>query len=102
VGFGGAPVPVPDEEMEILRNRLSPLKIEPHPFIHVGDRVRVTSGALAGLEGILLQKKGQFRLVVCMDLIRQAMSVEVGAGQIEFVSRHICRPVAASISATHY
>jgi transcription antitermination factor NusG len=87
VGSGGNPTALPDDELEILRGRLSPLQLEPHPFMCVGDRVRVRSGALAGLEGILLQKKNHFRLVVCMDLIRQAMSVEIDSSEVEFVSR---------------
>jgi transcription antitermination factor NusG len=87
VGSGGNPTPIPDSEIELLQLRLVRANAEPHPFLNVGDHVRVTCGPLVGLEGILLEKRSQLRLVVCMELLRQAVSVQVDANQIEFVAR---------------
>jgi hypothetical protein len=52
----------------------------------VGERVRVRSGALAGLEGFLARKKDSLRFVLSMDLMMQAMSVEVDANDLEPVT----------------
>jgi transcription antitermination factor NusG len=73
-------------------------KVEPHPFLRAGDRVRVKTGPLADLEGILTYWKGAFRLVLSVELLRQAASVEVDAARVERVayppnhraSRYVC------------
>jgi transcription antitermination factor NusG len=62
------------------------MSAEPHPFLAVGDRVRVKFGPLAGLEGFLVQKKNQTRFVLSMNLIMQAISVEVDSADIERLS----------------
>ena len=86
VGAGIRPIALPEQEIELLRARLCEVAAEPHPFMSVGDRVRVTSGALQGLEGFLVQKKNAYRFVLSMDLIMQAMSVEIDASDVEPVS----------------
>lgn len=83
VGFGGLPVPMPDDEMEAMRRGLtSQLRAEPHPYLNVGRRVHIKSGPLAGLEGILLRKKG-FRLVLSIDLIQRSVVADVDIADIE-------------------
>jgi transcription antitermination factor NusG len=49
----------------------------------VGKRVRVNSGPLAGMQGILLRRKGNFRLVVSIELIQRAVGVDVDAADVE-------------------
>ena len=84
VGLTGLPTALPDEEMEILRTGLGQsLRAEPHPFLSVGRRVRITSGPFAGLEGILKQRKNNLRLVVSLELIQRAVAVDVDAADVE-------------------
>jgi transcription antitermination factor NusG len=90
VGTGTQPIALCEQEIEILKAHLSRVAAEPHPFISIGDRVRVRSGALAGLEGFLIQKKNAYRFVLSMDLIMQAMSVEIDACDVEPVSAMPC------------
>jgi len=78
VSFNGLPAALPDEEMEILRSGLSPLlRTQPHPFLIVGRRVRITAGPFAGLEGILKRRNNGLRVVVSLHLIQQSVAVEV-------------------------
>jgi transcription antitermination factor NusG len=56
--------------------------IEPHPYLKVGQRVRVRSGPLLGLEGILQRKKNVNRLVVSLDLIMRSIAVEIDASEV--------------------
>ena len=91
VGNGPRPVPVADEEIEFLAHGIALLKPEPHPYLKIGDRVRVRTGPLAGREGILLQKKDKCRFVLSMDLIMQSVSVEIDAADIE----HLAVPAQA-------
>ena len=61
--------------------------VEPHPFLKVGERVRVTRGSLTGVEGILVRKKNLYRLVLSVDMLAQSVGVEVDASDVEPVSR---------------
>jgi transcription antitermination factor NusG len=84
VGFDNHPLALPDADVQTLRTVLqNGLRVEPQPHLTVGRRVRIMRGALAGLEGILLRKKGIFRLVLSIDLIRQSAMVEVDAADVE-------------------
>jgi transcription termination/antitermination protein NusG len=83
VGFGGLPTALPDREMEILRTGLGQsLRAEPHPFLTVGRRVRITAGPFAGLEGALKRKKSSLRVVVTLELIQRSVAVDVDAGDV--------------------
>jgi transcriptional antiterminator RfaH len=42
-----------------------------------GNRVRVRRGPLAGLEGTVLTRRGETRLVVSVDFLQQGASVEI-------------------------
>src|SRR2546422_7581670 len=44
VGFNGLPAALPDRDMEIMRSGLSQSLAEPHPFLAVGRRIRITVG----------------------------------------------------------
>jgi transcription antitermination factor NusG len=84
VGFGGLPTALPDEEMEILRKGLCQgLCAEPHPFMTIGRRVRITAGPFAGLEGVLKRKKSSLRVVVSMELIQRSVAVDVEVTDVE-------------------
>lgn len=82
VGFNGRPAALPDDEMDILRSGFSQrLRAEPHAYLAAGQRVRLTSGPLAGIEGILLRRKGNCRVVISIELIQRSVAVEMdGAG----------------------
>ena len=59
------------------------LGAEPHPFLNVGDRVRIVAGPLAGWEGILIRRKQELRLVLSIQIIMRSISVEVSELDIE-------------------
>lgn len=83
VGFNGQPTALPNEEMEALRNSLaSKLCVEPHPFLSIGRRVLIRSGPLAGLQGILIRKKGSFRFVLSLELIQRSIAVDVDGADV--------------------
>lgn len=86
VGFNGQPAALPEEEIENLRSRLSSGNIEPHPYLSVGRRVRVRSGPLQGLEGIIVRTKERCRIVLSIHLIMRSVAVEVDNGDVEFIA----------------
>jgi len=84
VSFSGKPAALPDAEIEALRNGLAGnFCAEPHPYLTVGRRVRVRTGSVAGLEGILLRRKQKFRVVLSIQLIQRSVAIEVDEADIE-------------------
>jgi len=84
VSFNGQPTALPDDEIEGLRSRLSGnVRVEPHPYLRVGHRVRVRSGAMQGLEGIMLRRKDRCRVIFSIDLIMRSVAVEVDEADLE-------------------
>jgi transcriptional antiterminator NusG len=86
VGCGGCPSPIADQDIELLATGIVQLKPEPHPYVKIGDLVRVRSGPLAGREGFLVRKKENSRFVLSMDLLMQAVSVEIDATDLEHLN----------------
>ncbi|MGA7625821.1 MAG: UpxY family transcription antiterminator [Candidatus Acidiferrales bacterium] len=84
VEFGGQATALPDQEIETLRRGLTrELGVEPYPYLKVGRRVRVRTGPLQGLEGILVRKKNRSRFVISVDLIKRSVAVEIDMAELE-------------------
>lgn len=83
VGNRRGPVPVPDETVEFLRSDLCTKKVEPYHELVVGEKVRIRSGAMRGLEGVLIRKNSNLRFVLTVALINQHAAVEIGAEDLE-------------------
>ena len=84
-----SPTPIPDGEIENLRFVVGTYRAQPHPYLAIGDRVKIIAGPLTGMEGILVRRKQELRVVLSIDAILRAVSVEVSELEIEPVSsRH--------------
>lgn len=87
VACNGQPVPLPENEIESLRNQLSRSRnIEPHPYLRVGRRVRVCGGPMQGLEGIIVRRKDRCRVVFSIDLIMRSVAAEVDESDVEILA----------------
>ena len=87
VGAAGHPATVPADQLNAVRQMVEgPLPVEPHPFLSSGDRVRVISGPLFGLEGILTRTKASTRLVISMEMLGRSAAVEMDAAQVEKIA----------------
>ena len=105
VGAARQPTPLPDADIEALRNGIPLVNAEPHCYLKVGDTVKIRSGPLTGMTGILVRKKNNLRVVLTLDLIMKSISVEVNGQDLEavghqavgrepvFCERIPCRPV---------
>jgi transcription termination/antitermination protein NusG len=82
VGSRGRPNGIPEGEIETIRCALKFFKVEPHPFLAAGDRVRIIAGPLDGVEGLLVRRKQDFRVVLTVNVLMRSMSVEVDMGAI--------------------
>ena len=78
VSFGGVPAALSAADVDTLRTSLSNgLRIEPHPYLVAGRKVRLQSGPLAGLTGIVVRRKAGARFVISVDLIQRSLAVEL-------------------------
>jgi transcription antitermination factor NusG len=83
VSFEGKPAPIPEQELESVRLLVgSDLQYDPCPMIREGMLVSVVHGPLRGVVGRLVRKGAHARLILSVDLIGQAVSVEVDAADV--------------------
>jgi transcription antitermination factor NusG len=86
IRFGSEPASIPEQEIEAVRLILqSGLSAKPCPFLREGQRVRINGGALNGIEGILISKKRECRMVVSVAMLQRSVSVEISPEQITIV-----------------
>jgi transcription antitermination factor NusG len=84
IGFGRTPTPVADDEIESLRRAVASGAVHPHDqYLTVGERVRIREGSLAGVEGILVDIKNSWRIVISVDLLQRSVAVELDRAAIE-------------------
>jgi transcription antitermination factor NusG len=78
VGPGKIPVPVGETEMAALQVAVqSGLPLEPWPFLRAGQRVLLKDGPLAGLEGLLIEVRKNYRILLSITLLNRSVAVEI-------------------------
>jgi transcription antitermination factor NusG len=78
IGIGKVPVSIDDCEIAAIQKAVeSGLPAEPWEYLNVGQLVRLDHGPLAGLEGILIETRKQFRIVVSVSLLQRSVAVEI-------------------------
>jgi transcription antitermination factor NusG len=83
ISFEGEPAPIPEHQIDSIRQLVeSDLAYDPCPLIREGMMVEVVHGPLRGVVGRLVRKNEKARLVLSVDLIGQAVSVEVDAADV--------------------
>jgi transcription elongation factor/antiterminator RfaH len=84
VSVRGEAVPIPDEQIDALRTVVTQqVPWAPHPFLKVGQRVRIRGGSLDGVEGVLLSHSGDRTLIISIDAIQRSLAVRVEGYDVE-------------------
>jgi transcription antitermination factor NusG len=84
VGPRGQGVPIPEEQIDSVRKLVEEqLPYCSHPFLKIGQRVRIRSGALNGVEGILASRSGERSLVISLDAIQRSLAVRIEGYDVE-------------------
>ena len=83
VGTSKGATPLPAIEVETLRESLHLCHAVPHPFLAVGEKARIRSGPLAGIEGIVQRHNHGARIVLSLELIMQSIAIEVDMADLE-------------------
>jgi transcription antitermination factor NusG len=106
LGNGRIGIPVSDDEINALRLAVtSGIAKQPWPYLEVGQRVRVKYGMLSGLEGILVNVKGNHRVVLSVTLLQRSVAMEVETSWLsvvkeetrESMAQRILRPVRVPV-----
>ena len=78
VGCGRTPTPIEDREIQAIQIAVaSGVSGQPWPYLEVGEKVRIHTGTLSGLEGILVNFKGNHRVVLSVTLLQRSVALEV-------------------------
>jgi transcription antitermination factor NusG len=92
VGTHSGPSELDAAEIEAFRAGLHQKNAEPYCQLAIGQRVRIKTGALAGLTGTLLRNAACVRVILTVALIHQSVAVEVDAHDVEPVEQHPSNP----------
>ncbi len=84
VGASGEGTPIPDAQIEAVRSLVEKeMAWSSHPYLKIGQRVRIRSGALDGMEGILISRNGDRTLVISVEAIQRSLAVRVEGYEVE-------------------
>jgi transcription antitermination factor NusG len=93
VSFGHSPALIPDQEISSLRRIVeSDVPLSPWPFLKAGQRVRVTQGVLAGMEGSLVRDSTAWRVVMSVNALERSIAIQL--------DREAVCPIGAPSDAT--
>jgi len=87
VHFGpNLPAVIPDKDIAALRRFMQEdIQVDPFPYIKEGQRVYIRTGSFKGVEGFVVRKNNQCRLVISLDMLMQSVSVEIDSASIELM-----------------
>ena len=84
VSMRGEAIPIPEEQINALRAVISQeVAWSAHPFLKIGQRVRIRGGSLEGVEGVLLSRNGDRTLIISVDAIQRSLAVRVEGYDVE-------------------
>jgi len=84
VSMRGELIPIPDEQIEALSAVVTQqVPWTEHPFLKIGQRVRIRGGSLEGVEGVLLSRNGDRTLIISVDAIQRSLAVRVEGYDVE-------------------
>jgi len=84
VGVRGEGTPIPDEQIKAVRALVAQrLPWSFHPFLKIGQQVRIRGGSLDGVEGVLLSRSGDRTLIISVDAIQRSLAVRIEGYEVE-------------------
>ncbi len=86
LGDSKGPTPIPITQIDGIKKILeNGMEFNTHPIINVGKEVVVNHGPLEGFRGKVIEKRGGYKLIISLDLIKRSVSVEVDIEDVELL-----------------
>lgn len=85
VSFGLEPARIDDSLIEYLRAQEAARAVEPERLFNPGQRVRLTEGPFAGIEGIFQMTEGEQRVIVLIELLSRPVAMRVALADVRKV-----------------
>jgi transcription termination/antitermination protein NusG len=83
VGIGAVPTPIDEEEIASIQRVVKfGFGLSPHPFLQVGQRVRINNGSLSGVEGIIADVRKHYQLILSISLLQRSVAVEIDSAWV--------------------
>jgi transcription antitermination factor NusG len=98
VSIGNRLTPIPEKQIEWVRLAArEPSKVRRESYHAIGERIRVNAGPLQGVEGVIVRVKDSCRIVLAVESIAQAFSVDVAPDVVEKIQmrRDLARALVA-------
>jgi transcription termination/antitermination protein NusG len=84
LGCRGVGTAIPEEQIEAVRKLTDgQVPMRSHPFLKIGQRVRIRSGALDGVQGVLVSRSGENTLIVSIEAIQRSIAVRIEGYDVE-------------------
>ena len=83
VSFRGVPAVVPEAQIDSLSRAVSLGRANPAVYLQSGKRVRVTAGPLVGLEGIVVDVRGEVKVIVSFEWMSRSVAISLDAADVE-------------------
>jgi transcription antitermination factor NusG len=90
-GTGRESAPLADSAIRALQKGVEERRVEPHPLLTAGHRVRIRSGPFTGMTGVITRRKSGFRVVLTLAEIMQSVAVEVDEHDLGIVESNLCK-----------
>jgi len=88
VGVGSTPTPIDDAEIDAIQKVVtSGSHVTPHPFLKVGQAVRINDGCFYGVEGIIVDVRGRNHLILSVSLLQRSVAVEIDNASVTPIPR---------------
>jgi transcription antitermination factor NusG len=89
VGTRNTPSIISEEEITGIRHAMESGKVEPHPYRALGEGswVVINAGAMIGMEGVLVRLQNSTRVLISLNSISQAFTVEVDTHSVELATK---------------
>jgi transcription antitermination factor NusG len=101
VGNQTGPLPIPDHEIDSIRTVVAQrAPCTTHPYLCVGERVRVMRGPLSGVEGTLVRSQDDFKLLISVQMIQQSIAITIHASDVRPAGVSACKEAGQMRSVT--
>ena len=86
VSFNSIPATIPEDQIIAIKTLLeNNFQIEKVDYLTPGQKIEVIQGPLKGIKGVLAEVKNSHRLVLRIDSIMQAISIDIDYRDIKII-----------------